>query len=63
MEKVPELMHVYLKEYRGACPFFGKVTGFTFVRVADYFQFDQGGNFIEHVERPFRRGVVIVELR
>ena len=63
LKRLPELMEGYLVGNGGACPFFGKVTGFNFVRIADYFRFDQGGNFIEHVEKPFQRGVVIVELR
>lgn len=50
-----ELMRGYLKEYRGSCPFFGKVTGFRFVRLLDYLQFDKEGQFIELVNKPFRR--------
>jgi hypothetical protein len=33
------------------------------VRLLDHFQFDKDGNLIEYVEKPFRRGVVSVELR
>jgi hypothetical protein len=53
---LPELMRAYLKEHRGNCPFFGKVTGFRFVRLLDYFQFDEKGQLIGLINRPFRRG-------
>ncbi len=60
---LPEFMRGYLKEYEGQGPFFGAVTGFKFCRCLDHFQFDRDGNFVEHVERPFRRGHVEVCLR
>jgi hypothetical protein len=60
---LPELMRGYLVEYGGNCPFFGKVTGFLYVRCMDYFQFNREGQFIEHVEKPFRRGVVTVRIK
>lgn len=43
---LPELMRTYLREYNGACPFFGKVTGFRYVRCFDYFQFDKDGTLV-----------------
>ena len=55
-------MHAYLKECRGACPFFGKVTGFKFVRCLEYYQFDRNGQLIERVQKPFRRGHCEVRL-
>jgi hypothetical protein len=60
---MPELMVAYKHLYNGACPFFGKLTGFKLVRLVDYFQFDQDGTFIERVEQPFRTGYVEVSLR
>jgi len=60
---LPDLMRAYLKAYKGQCPFFGAVTGFKFCRCLDYFQFDKDGNFVEHVERPYRRGHVELSLR
>jgi len=58
----PELMRAYKLLYNGAVPFFAMLTGFKLVRLVDYYQFDQDGNFIEHVEKPFRRGRVTVWL-
>jgi len=63
LQRLPELMKAYLKEYRGACPFFGNVVGFRFVRLLDYFQFDKEGQFIERVNKPFRLGSCSVSLR
>ena len=60
---LPKLMVAYRRRYNGDCPFFGKLTGFKFVRLLDYFQFDVEGSLVEHVERPFRRGCVEVSLR
>lgn len=60
---VPELMRAYRRRYNGACPFFGKLTGFKFVRLLDHFQFDKDGQFTERVEKPFRRGTCFVRLR
>jgi hypothetical protein len=60
---LPRLMREYRRRYNGAVPFFGKLTGFKFARLLDYFQFDQDGVLIEHVERPFRCAPCSVELR
>jgi hypothetical protein len=58
-----ELMNGYLREYEGHCPFFGKVTGFRFVRLLDYFQFDKASQLKGRVNEPFRRGYCSVSLR
>jgi hypothetical protein len=63
LAKVPELMAEYRQQYVGMCPFFGKLTGFKFVRRIDYFRFDADGRFLEHVVEPVRRSVAWVELR
>jgi hypothetical protein len=63
LARMPELMAAYVKEYGGACPFFGKLTGFRFVRLLDYFQFDQGGHFVGRVAKPYRAGFASVSLR
>jgi hypothetical protein len=60
---VPKLMLAYRRRYDGQVPFFGKLTGFKFVRCLDYFQFDEQGQFIERIEKPFRRGTCFVRLR
>ena len=60
---LPELMDGYLRKYNGACPFFGKVTAFKFVRLLDYYQFDADTRLLEHVEEPFRTGYAEVSLR
>lgn len=60
---LPPLMQAYLRKYNGACPFFGKVTGFRFVRCLDFFRFDEDGQFIERIEEPFRRGEASVSLK
>jgi hypothetical protein len=60
---LPELMAAYRRKYNGAVPFFGKLTGFKFVRLLDYYQFDPDGILIDHVETPFRTGYVEVSLR
>jgi hypothetical protein len=60
---LPELMAGYRRRYNGDCPFFCKLTGFKFVKLLDYYQFDRDGVFIEHVERPYRTGYVEVALR
>ena len=60
---LPKLMLAYRRRYNGACPFFGKLVGFKFVRLLDYFQFDREGRLLEHVEKPFRHGECWVELR
>jgi hypothetical protein len=60
---LPELMHRYLHKYNGACPFFGKVIGFKFVRLLDYYQFDADTPLLGHVEEPFRTGYAEISLR
>ena len=62
LAKLPELMEAYRLRYNGFCPFFGKLTGFKFVRSLDYFQFDAQGRLVEHVGKQFRRGVAVVGL-
>jgi hypothetical protein len=57
----PELMLAYRRRYDGQVPFFGKLTGFKFVRCLDYFQFDEEGRLVEHVEKPFRRGTCSIQ--
>jgi hypothetical protein len=57
-----ELMKGYRKTYNGAVPFFGKLTGFKFVRLLDYLLFDIDGQFIEEVNRPFRSAPCTVQL-
>jgi hypothetical protein len=63
LARLPELMYRYRRKYSGLVPFFGKLTGFKFVRCLDHFNFDQGGNFIEHVNKPYRHGEVGISLR
>jgi hypothetical protein len=63
LAKLPELMAEYKQEHNGACPFFGKLVGFKFVRLSDYFQFDADGQLLGHVEEQFRHGEAWVELR
>jgi hypothetical protein len=63
LAKLPELMAEYRREYNGACPFFGKLLGFRFVRYSDYYQFDAGGQLLEHVEKSFKHAGAWVELR
>ena len=60
---LPELMEAYRQKFDEAVPFFGKLTGFRFVRLLDQYRFDVEGNLIEHVEKPFRPGPCWVELR
>jgi hypothetical protein len=62
LEMLPVLMLEYLDRYRGQCPFFGKVTGFRYVRLLDYYQFDEEGQFVQYVNEPFRRGTCAVSL-
>jgi hypothetical protein len=59
---LPGLMEAYRRQHNGAVPFFGKLTGFKFVRLLDYFRFDAEGNFVEHVDRPFRCSPCSVQL-
>lgn len=60
---LPELMVEYRRLYNGACPFFGKLVGFKFVRLVDYFQFAKEGQFVEHIDKPYRQGHVTVSFR
>jgi hypothetical protein len=60
---LPAQMMEYKKRYRGAVPFFGKLVGFKYVRLLDYFEFDPDGHLVEHVNRPFRHGDAWVSLR
>jgi hypothetical protein len=55
-------MHLYKQQNRGNVPFFGTMTGFRFVRLVDYFQFDADGNLVELVDKPFRLGSCSVSL-
>jgi len=48
-------MWSYKSRNNGAVPFFGKLTGFKFVRCLDYFQFDEQGRLVEHVENRSER--------
>jgi hypothetical protein len=63
LKGLPELMEAYRRKFEGAVPFFGRLTGFRFVRLLDQYRFDPDGNLIEHVETPFRLGACWVELR
>jgi hypothetical protein len=60
---LPEMMKAYLEEFGGMCPFFGLATKFLFVRFRDYHVFDRNRQFVERVDKPFRRGHVEVSLR
>jgi len=61
--KVPRLMLTFKWKNAGEVPFFGKLKGFKFVRLTDYYQFDSDGRLVEHIKEPFRRGECWVELR
>ena len=63
LPKLPEWMAAYRQEHPSYGPFFGKLTGFKFVRFADYYQFDAQAQLLEHVQERFRLGVAWVELR
>jgi len=63
LARLPELMLGYKNQHNGAVPFFGKVVGFKFVRLLDYFQFDADGGLVGHVDYPFRCAPCSVELR
>lgn len=63
LSALPELMRAYLVEYRGACPFFGLVRSFVYVRLRDHYRFDAECRFVEHGEGRFFRGHVEVSLR
>ncbi len=60
---LPQLMQAYVRKHDGQCPFFGKVTGFRFVRCLDYFQFNAEAQLVERVDKPFRRPISFVALR
>jgi len=53
---LPRLMARYRRRNEGEVPFFGRLTGFKFVRFADYFRFDVDGRVVEHVQKPFGCG-------
>ena len=59
---LPNLMCSYRTRHNGQVPFFGNLTGFKFVRLLDYFQFDEEGRLKEHLSKPFRRGIGYVQL-
>jgi hypothetical protein len=63
LKRLPELMEAYRARFKVLVPFFGKLTGFKFVRLLDYYQFDADGKLIEHVQEPFRTGYAEVSLR
>jgi hypothetical protein len=60
---LPKLMLRYRRLHHGEVPFFGRLTGFKFARLLDYFQFDAEGRLVEHVDYPFRCAPCSVELR
>jgi hypothetical protein len=43
LPKLPELMQAYRDRDHGDVPFLGKLTGFKFVRMNDYYEFDASG--------------------
>jgi hypothetical protein len=47
MAVLETLMRAYLDEYRGECPFFGRVTGFRLVRREESIRFSPDGKFVE----------------
>jgi hypothetical protein len=55
-------MNQHKEQHNGAVPFFGVLTGFKFVRLVDYFQFNAPGRLVEHVHKPFRLGGCSVSL-
>ncbi len=58
-----ELMLDYKRKFNGHVPFFGRLIGFKYVRLIDFFQFDAEGRLLAHLEKPFRHGECRVELR
>ncbi len=62
LEHVPELTKPYLKEHGGHAPFFGAVTGFVYVRELDYYEMDQNGLLVGHIDKVFSRGSVSVSI-
>jgi hypothetical protein len=63
LTKLTALMAAYKRKYNGCCPFFGKLTGFKLVLLTTYYQSGAEGQFLEHVQRPFRNGECWAELR
>lgn len=63
LAKLPHLMLAYGRQYEAQVPFFGRLTGFLYVRCLDHFRFNKEGEFIERVDRPFRHGECWVDLR
>ncbi len=60
---LPVLMMAYKRKYENKVPFFGRLVGFKFVRLLDYFQFDADGRLVEQVQKTFRHGECWVKLR
>jgi hypothetical protein len=53
---LPELMAAYRHKHRGLVPFFGRLTGFKFVRPWDHYRFSPDGDLLGHVPERFRLG-------
>ncbi len=60
---LPGLMLTYKQGHRGHVPFFGKISGFVLVRLADHWIFNADGQFLEHVHERFPHATAWVELR
>jgi CheY-like chemotaxis protein len=43
--------------------FFGKLVGFKFARLLDYYQFDADSGLVGHIDYPFRCAPCSVQLR
>jgi hypothetical protein len=59
---MPRYLREYAKQFRGFVPFWGELRGFIYARLLDHFRFDREGNFVEHIDKPFRRGYSAVQL-
>jgi hypothetical protein len=55
-------MHEYATRFDLQVPFYSSLRGFWYVRLLDYFVFDQAGVLIGQVLEPFRPGRVEVRL-
>jgi hypothetical protein len=55
MAALQTLMRAYLDEYKGQCPFFGRVRGFRLVRREASIRFNADGKFVERIEGSFQR--------
>lgn len=62
LSALPPLMADFAVRFGSQVPFFGKLRGFRFVRLTDYFVFDRNGVFVGQVPEPFRPGKVEVWL-